>query len=171
MADKVIFDGAAKTITIKAAVTEIDVQIDLFTAWKKWVALETGHQWLPAFRADGRAPTNVAETQFTPSYVFILNGWTIVADTGLSISIQTNLYPDPNVTTTTASMFTVSNNTVLSNRQSDSPVVASDLELSLAYNSIIYIDTNLPETGQAYPYGTSAAPVNNVIDAKIVGEL
>jgi hypothetical protein len=74
MAEKVIFDGAAKTITVKSAITEINVQRDLYMAWMDWVGNEDGHMWLPAFRAGGREPTNESETQFTPAYFFLLNG-------------------------------------------------------------------------------------------------
>jgi hypothetical protein len=171
MAEKVIFNGAAKTITIKAGFYDFDVMRDFYMASVDWIALEEGNQWLPPFRSGGRIPTNASETQFTASYVFIINGWTIVAATGENVSFQTNLYPDPNGTTTSASMFTVSNNTVISNRQSDSPVVASELELALEYGGVVYIDSSVTETGSSYPYGTSAKPVNNALDAKLVGEL
>jgi len=68
-------------------------------------------------------------------------------------------------------MFTISNNTVVSNRQSDSPVVSSELEKALEYGGGVYIDSAATETGSSYPYGTSAKPVNNALDAKLVGEL
>lgn len=171
MAEKVIFDGLSKTITVKPGVTEIDVQKDLYMAWMDWVRLENNAQWVRAFRASGREPTNESATQFTPSYYFLLNGWAIVGNTGENISIQTNLYPDPDGTTTTASMFVTSNDTNIFNRQSDAPVVASDLEKALAYGGVIYIDTNATESGQAHPYGTTAKPVNNLVDAQAISNL
>ena len=170
MAEKVIFDGAAKTVTVKAGVNEIDVMRDLYMASVDWIRLEDGHMWLPPFKAGGREPTNVARTQFTPSYIFIINGWTIVCDTGENISFQTNLYPDPDGTTTTDSMFTVSNNTIVSNRQSDSPVVMSEFAKILEYQGVIYINVDAEDSGDEYPYGTAGAPVNNALDAKLVGE-
>ena len=171
MADKVIFDGLAKTITIKSLdnsgdpVTEIDVLIDLYMAWTDWVLYEEGHKWLPAFKPSGREPTNAAETQFTPSYIFIINGWSIVGNSGRNIQIQTNLYPDPDGTTTAASMFVTSNNTNISNRQSDAPIVASELEKALEYGGVVYVNANVTESGQVYPYGTTAQPVNTMADA------
>ena len=98
-----------------------------------------------------------------------MNGWTIVANNGLNIQIQLNLYPDPDGTTTTQSMITSSNNTNVFNRQSDSPIVASELEKSLEYGGIIYVDSSATETGNVYPYGTAAKPVNNMQHAIEVG--
>jgi hypothetical protein len=171
MAEKVIFDGAARTVTVKDGVYEINVMEDLYMASVDWLREEADAQWLPPFESGGREPTNASRTQFTPSYIFILNGWTIVCGTGESISFATNLYPDPDGSTTAASMFTILNNTVVSNRQSDSPVVASELENALAYGGLIHIDTTVTETGSSYPYGTTAKPVNNAMDAQLISDL
>jgi hypothetical protein len=68
-------------------------------------------------------------------------------------------------------LFTTTNNTNIFNRQSDAPIVSSELEKALEYGGVVYIDSEVVETGSEYPYGTSAKPVNNALDAKILGDL
>lgn len=71
---KVAFDGPTKTITVLPGVTVIDVRVDLFSAWKKWVHAGNS-QWLPAFRAVGGdyiTPSSTLEEVF-----FTINGWKI----------------------------------------------------------------------------------------------
>ena len=91
---KVTFDGENKIIKVNDGIFEIDVQIDLYSAWKDWVINDEGAQWDPAFRTTGGDPTNIAGTQFSPRYYFLINGWRILVDNGLTVSIQLNLYTD-----------------------------------------------------------------------------
>jgi len=68
-------------------------------------------------------------------------------------------------------MLITSANTNIALRLSDSPIIKSELEQSLEYGGIIYIDTNASTSGDTYPYGTPAAPVNNALDAQAIGAL
>lgn len=168
MAEKVTFDGPNKLIHIKAGVTSINVAIDLYSKWKLWVKDEGGAIWDAAFTTTGGEPTNPDATQFTPQYFFLVAPWALECSTGLSVSIQTNLYPDDGDFNR---MLVITNNSNIAIRLSDAPVVRSELEKALEYGGIVYINSNATETGSSYPYGTSAKPVNNALDAKLVGEL
>lgn len=163
---KVSFDGSTKLITILPGISEIDVGIDLYSEWKRWVMDGEGAQWEAAFRTTGGDPTNLAGTQFSPRYYFLINGWKILVDNGLIVNFQLNLYTD----NPDGVIYTTANNSGVNARLSDSPVVKNEYEQKLEYNNIIYINSHATTTGSVYPFGTSAVPVNNPIDAFILGE-
>lgn len=74
------FDGAARLITIDSAdpVVSVDVR-EIYSAWKRWLVEEDGHQWSPAFlnSIGGQAITDTASVD---SYFFLNNddGWRII---------------------------------------------------------------------------------------------
>ena len=68
MANKVIFSGESKHIIVKSGVTEIDVQVDLYSDWKEWVVESDNSKYLQAFRTFGGDPTITG--QFAPRYFF-----------------------------------------------------------------------------------------------------
>lgn len=86
---KVTIDGMARTMTILAGVTQINVMEDLYGYWKEWNLL-TESKYLQAFKVIGGF--EVEEGQKAPTYYFLMNDWVIIADTGEDISISTNLY-------------------------------------------------------------------------------
>ena len=94
MPDVVTFDGAAKLIIIDFGITEIDVERDLYSAWKRWVVLGDNAKWPVAMRTVGGDP--LSETKALGATFFLLNGWRIrphEADHWLTVS--GNLYTDP----------------------------------------------------------------------------
>jgi len=88
---KVTFDGSTRVITIISGVTNIDVKIDIYLEWKKWVQESDNSKWLSAFRAFGGDPTSLNQT--APSYFFLTNNW-IVKVENLNLVVNDNLYSD-----------------------------------------------------------------------------
>lgn len=93
MADP-IFDGANKTITLGAGVVAVDVQRDLYSAWKRWVTDGDGSQYDVAF--DNAFGGNEVGTGLYVSGYFILRndlGWRIVPDSANhELTVTGNLY-------------------------------------------------------------------------------
>ena len=165
---KVSFDGLNKTINILPGVISIDVASELYSEWKRWLLIGDNSKWEQAFRTSGGDPTNPEQTAFTPQYFFLINGWVLSCSTGNKVSVQTNLYPDDGDFNR---MLVQTNDSAIVISNSDSPIVASDLEKALAYSGIVYVNSNAAESGTSYPYGTTAQPVNNMGDALSVASI
>jgi hypothetical protein len=160
---KVTFDGPNKLINLNPGVDTLDVQIDLYSEWKRWAILEFNLKFEQAFRTFGGDQTIAG--QFAPRYFFLTNGWRIVVDSGADILVGTNLYTDE-----LDSPFIVSNNSTVSLNNSDAAVVNSEIAQNLDYGGIIHLNTNIGTSGTAYPNGTLAQPVNNIQDAKVLAD-
>jgi hypothetical protein len=158
MASKVVFSGITRQIIINNNVTELDVKIDLYSEWKRWSTEENNLKYLQAFRTFGGDPTITG--QFAPAYFFLTNGWRVYANSGLEISVGTNLYTDE-----LESPFIVSNNSAVSLRNSDAATVDTGVEQNLDYNGEIQVNSLVGLPGTTYPSGTLAQPVNNITDA------
>ena len=87
---KVTFDGENKLIIINAGVTEIDVEQDLYSDWKEWVALEENTKFDYAIRSIGGDPTVGGD--FAGATFFVTNGWRVYLDHG--VNFTGNLYSD-----------------------------------------------------------------------------
>ena len=72
---KVTFDGVNKLILINDGETIIDVQEDIYSAWKEWVALEDNIKYLLPLNTVGGEPTTGVE-RLDVTY-FLINGWRI----------------------------------------------------------------------------------------------
>jgi len=76
---KAVFDGPNKIIYIADGVTEVDVQKDLYSAWKEWKinSPESPHgtNWAQAFTAIGGDP--ITDEQNVGITYFLENGWRI----------------------------------------------------------------------------------------------
>jgi len=153
---KVSFDPYNKYIIINSGVTQIDVQIDLYSVWKRWLTYDDNAKWAAAFRTFGGDETS--ESQYAPRYFFLINGWKIKADNVL-VTVQTNLYSEDQL-----SPFVI-NNAAVTNRTSDVGIIKSEIEQRLDYGDRVYYDEGSIYTGTDYPVGTIAQPVNNAIDA------
>ncbi len=159
---KISIDPENKLFIIRSGITSIDVQVDLYSVWKRWVKLYDNAKWLAAFRTFGGDPTS--ESQFAPRYFFLINNWKVCAQDVLVV-VQTNLYSDDGL-----SPFIIENAAV-TNRTSDVPVVKSDIEERLDYGDRVYYDETSPYSGIDYPIGTIAEPVNNMTDAIALANL
>lgn len=114
---KVTFNGSNKTITVNPDITNINVRDDLYSTWKRWLAIDSNMQYLQAFRTFGGDPTNTDGSQIAPQYFFLMNGWRVVVD-GISVTFALNLYTDEG-----DSPFIVINNGAVNAQNSDAPVV------------------------------------------------
>lgn len=77
---KVTIDGPNRTITVNEGVTEIDIKIDVYSAWKMWVA-EPNHQnskYFAALRSIGGDDT--IEGEKAGDIYFLINQWKFVYD-------------------------------------------------------------------------------------------
>lgn len=72
---KVTFDGVNRLILINPGEILIDVQEDIYSAWKEWSLLETNTKWLQALDTVGGEPTVAG--QFLDVTYFLINGWKI----------------------------------------------------------------------------------------------
>jgi hypothetical protein len=70
---EVTFDGANKLIRVNDGITNLDVQIDVYSAWKQWLALDQNTKFLPALNTVGGEPT-IAGQKLDVTY-FLINGW------------------------------------------------------------------------------------------------
>jgi hypothetical protein len=161
MATKVTFNGEDRLININIGVITLDVQIDLYSEWKRWSVLENNLKYLQAFRTFGGDQT--ISGQFAPRYFFLMNGWRIVVDSGIDLLVGTNLYTDE-----LDSPFIVTNNSTVSLNNSDAAVVDTGISQNLDYNGVVTLNTNIGVNSTSYPAGTLALPVNNLADAKII---
>src|SRR4030067_1887662 len=72
---KVTFDGPNKLIIVDNGITELDVQIDLYSDWKEWMSLSDNNKFLYAMRSTGGDPTT--GIKYVAPYFFLCNGWKI----------------------------------------------------------------------------------------------
>ena len=96
MADA-IFDGVNKFIQLPS-IGSFDAQVNLYSAWKEWVALGDNAKFLPAFDTTGG--DEVGSGQEIAPYFFCRNdlGWRIkMPQANGEIVLAGNLFPrDPN---------------------------------------------------------------------------
>jgi hypothetical protein len=160
---KVVFDGENRLISLNLGVETLDVQIDLYSEWKRWAVLENNLKYLQAFRTFGGDQT--IQGQFAPRYFFLTNGWRIVVDTSVDLLVGSNLYTDE-----LDSPFIVTNNSTVSLNNSDAAVVDTGISQNLDYGGVVHINSSIGSIGNTYPIGTLAQPVNNIQDAKIIAD-
>ena len=74
---KVTFDGINKLILINPGETLVDVQEDIYSAWKEWMLLRSveNFRYVNAFNIVGGDPLTAG--QFLDSTYFLINGWKI----------------------------------------------------------------------------------------------
>lgn len=77
---KVTFDGVNKLIFINEGEVSIDVQADIYSAWKQWASLEDNLKYYDPLATVGGEPT--IEGQRLDVTYFLINGWKIKPYTG-----------------------------------------------------------------------------------------
>ena len=108
----VTFDGINKLIIVNEEITTINVQTDIYSAWKTWVQSGSNAKFLPALRSVGGDPT-IGTKQVAP-YFFLMNGWKIRPYEGNhTLNLTGNLFVDDpetygsNITVSTIGSYTV----------------------------------------------------------------
>lgn len=88
---KVTFDGINKLIIVNEGVVELDVQRDIYSAWKEWLLIETNTKYQQALNTVGGEPTVAG--QFLDVTYFLINGWKIKPQSGsYTLNIIGNLF-------------------------------------------------------------------------------
>ena len=87
---KVVFDGPTRTILIEPNTTVIDVQVDLYSAWKDWSKVRDNLKFLQAMRSTGGDPLP-GDLKLGSTY-FLVNGWRILLTHG--VTFNGNLYTE-----------------------------------------------------------------------------
>ncbi len=115
------FNGITKQIAITglADFAIVDVEKDIYSAWKAWVLLSDNAKYEQALRPVGGQP--VGGTQTVPPYFFLMNDWKITVDAIENLKFNTNLYCDED-SNTNVNPFLVTNNGSVVNQTSDAPV-------------------------------------------------
>ncbi|MEA3363698.1 MAG: hypothetical protein U9Q61_10590 [Thermodesulfobacteriota bacterium] len=93
----VSFDGTTKRMVV-TGVALVDVQRDLYSAWKHWLILSDNAKYEQALRPVGG--DSIGGGQRSPVYFFLMNDWKVVVD-GIVVDFSLNLYCEDasNVTT------------------------------------------------------------------------
>lgn len=163
MAAKVTFDWDNLLIIAKSGVTELDVQVDLYSDWKEEVQLSDNMKHPPAMRSVGGDP--ISQTQNLGATFFLINGWRIRPDeVDHNLLITGNLFTDPAGESTvipTLGTFTVVVTNFVSNLI-DSSVARLDLAQLL---NAVYVDESNGTPGTEEGKGTPTNPVDNITDA------
>lgn len=72
---KVVFDGDHLLIKVNDGITTLDIQEDLYSDWKEWIAQGDNAKYLQALKTIGGDPTVGVKT--VSPYFFLMNGWKI----------------------------------------------------------------------------------------------
>lgn len=76
---KVTFDGANRIIYVNEGETDLDIKLNIYSAWKEWAAASPDNAlWLPAIRTIGGDPTTAG--QYAGDAYFLRNGWKLYVD-------------------------------------------------------------------------------------------
>ena len=90
---KVTFDGPNKLMLVNEGVTEIDVEVDLYSDWKEWAQLYDHGKYLPAMRTVGGDPTTGGRA--LGATYFLMNGWRVRTWEGdHRLTVTGNLYTE-----------------------------------------------------------------------------
>ena len=139
---KITFDGLNKLIIVNTGVTSIDIAVDLYSEWKKWVL--DNPQWDSAFRVVGGDIIGV--NQYIPSYFFLINNWQVKVD-NLSVNFSTNLYSDNFI-----NPFIINNSSVMV-KNSDVPGISNLTAITNDINTITVDINSINQNITAITYG------------------
>ena len=90
---KVTFDGPNKLIIINEGETDLDVEEDIYSAWKQWALTRDYLKYESAMRSTGGDPLPGGD--FLGASFFLVNGWRIYVPAGEdNISITGNIYTE-----------------------------------------------------------------------------
>jgi hypothetical protein len=168
MAAKWTIDNLNKLFILKAGVTDLDVEVDLYSDWKEEYKLSNNSAFPIAMRSIGGDP--VTATKDAGATFFMVNGWRIRPDeTNHTLNITGNLFTDPpgdSVVVNTLGAFNVRVEMFVSNLV-DAIVARADLVSLL---QAVYIDTVNGVPGTAEGIGTPTNPVDNITDARTIAD-
>ena len=166
----VAFNGITKRIAVTglADFVVVDVEKDLYSAWKVWVIASSNAKYLQAFRPIGGDATG--GTQTAPPYFFLMNNWKVEVDGIENLGFNTNLYCEE-ATNTTTNPFVITGGGSVISKTSDAPVntiEVSSIAMEITYDGVVVIDVVDGESGTGDYVGTLARPSNNLADAMTI---
>lgn len=138
---KVTFDGIHKIIYIAEGESTIDVQDDIYSAWKEWVQVADNAKYIQALSAVGGDP--ITDTQFLGTTYFLENGWRIRpydADDPYLLAIDGNIF---------------------TREPGQSPVLPA-MNSSVTFNRSNLVDLLVPDTGSNTTVDVSANSVADI---------
>jgi hypothetical protein len=80
---KVTFNGTTKRISVNPGETSLSVKLDLYSAWKDWVAAGNA-QYEQAMRSIGGDP--IGPGLYAGDIYFLMNGWKVEVDHSVDVS-------------------------------------------------------------------------------------
>jgi hypothetical protein len=164
------FDGPNLTITLPSGQISVDLEKEVYSAWKQWALLNDNSKFPPAFRSAGGDPL---VTGIEAGAYFFLNnvdGWRIKPpEENITILLSGNLAPEDStrdMIIPTTGAFTA----LVVNLQPVTQNVDSILTQTQAneYNGMVVYDAIAGVAGTEHPVGTHGTPVNNLTDAKAI---
>lgn len=173
MAAKWTADWVNRLFILKAGVTDLDIQVDLYSDWKEEVQLSDNIKYPPALRTVGGDPLGGGDS--LGGTYFLINGWQIrPQEADHTLTMTGNLFTDPSGTeiiVPTLGDYTV----LIQNKVSNlTEVKASDASLSadqiFALVGAVYIDTVNGVSGTDGTQGQPTNPVNNLTDAYTIAQ-
>ena len=102
-----LFDGPNKVVYEPAGSgdTSFNVERDLYSAWKRWVATDEGSRYDPAFLPEGGTPIGSTGI-FTGKTVVLVNGWKVrAASHAHQVTLNGNLFSDDGVVSVPTQSF------------------------------------------------------------------
>jgi hypothetical protein len=81
---KVTFDGPSRSIIINDNETDISVQADIYSAWKRWVKIRDHSRYLSAIRVIGGDPT--VGNLLAGDIYFLINNWQVIVKNRVNVS-------------------------------------------------------------------------------------
>lgn len=174
------FDGNTLTITLDAptgGVLNINVQADLYSAWKQWVQQGDNAKFPLAFRTvggDELTPGVAAGAYFflqtqTPAIGGYARGWRIISsDADQTVNYAGNLVSEDSslpliIPTPGRSVLHLGLQPVT--QRVDEILTQTQ---TAAYNGVVAIDVLSTNSGTNFPVGTRSTPVNNIDDAEAI---
>ena len=164
------FDGTNLIITLDSGVTEVDVEVDLYSDWKEFFKTSDNSKFPLAFRTIGGDPLTPGSD--AGAYFFIQNnlGWRIrPPEENTTILLTGNLAPEDStlpILIPTIGSFQV----LIAGLQpitQNIDTIKTTLEFS-TYNGGVYIDVTSGISGTDGVKGNEANPVDNLTDAQTI---
>lgn len=169
---KVTFDGENKLIIIAYGVTDIDIQVDVYSDWKEWSRIDNNLRFEAALRAVGGDPT--VGSSFLGDTYFLINGWRMRTWEGAhTLEVDGNFFVDGGGSTfvNTIRPWTTQINVLRSNlvdvivvSGSSQVITSSFSEVDRAIlNGIDDIVQNLPNSGSLTDIQTGIDTIQSAV--------
>ena len=148
----------------------VDVETDLYSAWKNWVILSDNLKFPEAFRSVGGDPLTPGIDLGATFFLNNADGWRIKpGESSETYSVIGNLAPEDStlpLTVPTDGAFTVLINGLQPVTQSVSDLLLQ--QQNAAYEGTVHLDTFSGTAGTSFPLGIASNPVSNIADAAII---